>query len=72
MGCSKIVTLISILSIVNFALGAPAAVREGLEMSIDVGVAEGGMATSQRRTRNHPLDDQSTSNTADHPPTPQS
>jgi hypothetical protein len=39
-------------------------------MSIDVGVAEGGTATSQRR--NHPLDDQSTSNAADHPPTPQS
>jgi hypothetical protein len=37
----KIVTWIVILSIVNFALGAPAAVRRKLEMLVDVDVAEG-------------------------------
>ena len=59
----KIVTWTLILSIINFALGAPAAVREGrLEMSVDVDVADGGTAMSQKR--NDPLDDGSTSNAA--------
>jgi hypothetical protein len=57
----KVVTWILILSIVNFALGAPAAVREKLKMSVDVDVAEGETATSQRRY--DPLDDWSTTTT---------
>lgn len=65
--CKK-VTWILILSIVNFTLGAPMAVREGLEISVDVDVAEGGTATSQKRY--DPLDDWSTSNAAGGPPTP--
>ena len=64
----KTITWILILSIMNVALGAPAAVREGLEMSVDVDVAEGGTATSQKRY--DPLDDWSTTNAADRPPTP--
>jgi hypothetical protein len=64
----KIVTWILILSIINFALGAPAAVRGRLEMSVDVDVAECGTATSQKRY--DPLDDWSTTNSADRPPTP--
>ena len=64
----KIIIWILILSIVNIAVGAPAAVREGLEMSVDVDVAEGGTATSQKRY--DPLDDWSTTNAADRPPTP--
>ena len=64
----KIVTWIVILSIVNFALGAPAAVRERLEMPVDVDVAEGGTATSQKRY--DPLDDWSTTNSADRPHAP--
>ncbi len=64
----KIVTCIIILSILNFALGAPAAVREGPEMSVDVDVAQGGTATSQKRF--DPLDDWSTTNAAGHSPTP--
>jgi hypothetical protein len=63
----KMVTWIVFLSIVNFALGAPAAVRERLEMSFGVDVAEGGTATSQKRF--DPLDDWSTTNAADRPPT---
>ena len=50
----KIITWILILSVVNIALGAPA--------------AEGGTATSQKRY--DPLDDWSTTNPADRPPTP--
>jgi hypothetical protein len=64
----KIVTWILILSIINFALGAPAAVRGRLETSVDVDVAECGIATSQKRY--DPLDDWSTTNSADRPPTP--
>ena len=64
----KIVTWILILSIVNFALGAPTVVQERLVTSVDVDVAEGGTATSQKRY--DPLDDWSTSNTADRPPSP--
>lgn len=64
----KVVTWILILSIVNFALGAPAAVRERLEMLADVDVAERETATSRKRY--DPLDDSSTTNTADRPPTP--
>ena len=58
----KLVTWTLILSIINFALGAPAAVREGLGMPVDVDVADGGTAMS--RKRNDPLDDGSTSNAA--------
>jgi hypothetical protein len=61
MRLCKIVTWIVILSIVNFALGAPAAVRERLEMSVDVDVAEGGTTTSHKR--NDPSDDWSTTTT---------
>jgi hypothetical protein len=60
----KIVTWIFILSVVNFALGAPVPVRERLE-----DLAEGWTATSQRR--NDPLDDHDrspTSNAGDSPP----
>jgi hypothetical protein len=64
----KIVTWILILSIVNFALGAPAVVRERLEMSVDVDVAEGGTAMSHKLW--DPSDDWSTLNAADRPPTP--
>jgi hypothetical protein len=63
-----IVIWILILSLANFTLGAPAAVREGFEMPVDVDVAGGGTATSQKRW--DPLDDWSTSNAADRPPTP--
>jgi hypothetical protein len=69
MRCCKIVAWIVILSIVDFALGAPAAVREGLEMSVDVDVAEGGTATSQKRYDSS--NDWSSSNAAD-PSTPPS
>jgi hypothetical protein len=68
----RIVTWILILSIVNFALGAPAAVREGLEMSVDVDVAEGGTATSQKRYDPLDSDAWSTTNAADRPLTPPS
>jgi hypothetical protein len=63
----KFVTWILILSAVNFALEAPAPVRERLEIS---DVAEGWTATSQKR--NDPLDDnRSTStNAGDSPPPP--
>jgi hypothetical protein len=64
----KIVTWILILSIVNFVLGAPAAVRERSEMSVDVDVAEGGTVMSQKRFDSS--DDESATNAADHPPTP--
>jgi hypothetical protein len=64
----KIVTWILILSIVNFALGAPAAVRERSEMSVDVDVVEGGTVMSQKRFDSS--DDESATNAADHPPTP--
>ena len=64
----KIVTWILILSIVNFALGAPAAVRERLVISADVDVAERGIGTSRKRY--DPLDDSSTTNIAERPPTP--
>ncbi|KAI0278055.1 hypothetical protein BGY98DRAFT_1186778 [Russula aff. rugulosa BPL654] len=62
----KIVTWILILSIVNFALGAPAALRGRLEMSVDVDVAKGGTAMSRKWY--DPMDDSSTSNAADRPP----
>jgi hypothetical protein len=61
MRCCKIITWILILSIINFALGAPAAIRERLDMSVDVDVAEGGTATWQKRY--DPLDDWSTTTT---------
>jgi hypothetical protein len=64
----KIVTWILILSIVNFALGAPAAVRERSEMSVDVDVAEGGTVMSQKRFDSS--DDESATSAVDHPPTP--
>ncbi|KAN0113922.1 hypothetical protein V8E52_007230 [Russula decolorans] len=66
--CKIVTTWILILFIVNFALGAPAAARERLEMSVGVDVAERGTATSQKRY--DPLDDWSTTNAADRPPTP--
>src|SRR5580658_5176014 len=66
----KIVTWILILYIVNIALGAPTAVREGLEMSVDVDVVEGGTATPQKR--HEPFDTWSTTNAGDRPPTPPS
>ena len=59
----NLVTWIVILSIVNFALGAPAAVQEGLQMSVDVDVGECGTATSQKRYDS--LDEWSTTNAAD-------
>ena len=67
-----IVTWILILSIVDFALAAPVAVRERLVLPVDVDVlvVEGGAATSQKRY--DPLDDWSTSNAADQPPASQS
>jgi hypothetical protein len=65
----KIVTWILILSVVNFALGAPAAVRQRLGVS---DVAEDWTATLQKR--NDPLDDDRSTgtnlNVADHPSTP--
>lgn len=66
----KIVTCILILSVVNFALGAPAAARGRLGMSVEVDVAEGGTATSQKRFDTSESDDWSTTNEADRPPTP--
>lgn len=66
----RIVTWILILSIVNFALGAPTAVRKGLEMSVDLDVVEGGTATSQKRW--DPPDAWSTTDPVDRPPTPPS
>ena len=68
------VTWTIILSIINFALGAPLAVQQELETSVDVDVAEGGAATSQKRT--NPLDvfddNWSTTNAADRQTTPPS
>ena len=74
----KIVTWTVVLSIINFnfALGAPAAVREKLEM---LDVAEGGITSSELQKRNDPLDLEhlddswSTTNAADRlsvPPSP--
>ena len=64
----EIVTWILILSIINFTLGAPAAVRERLEMSVDVDLVERRTATSQKRHGLLARDDWST--TADRrPPT---
>ena len=59
---SKIVTWVLILYIVNFALGAPTAVRKGLE-------TEGGTATSQKRS--DPVTLASTTGVAVSPPTPE-
>ena len=59
----KIVTWILILSIVNFALCAPAAVRERFDVSVG-----GGTATPQKR--NDPLDDSSSTSNAAHPHRP--
>lgn len=65
----KIDTWILILSIIYFALGAPAAVRESLEMSVDVDVVKGRTATSQKRFDSS--DEWSTTDTGNRPATPQ-
>lgn len=70
MRCCKIVTSILILSIVNLAFGAPATVRERLEMMFDVDVAEGASGTATSQKRHDPLDDWSTTNAADRPHSP--
>ena len=64
----RIVTWILIFSTINLALGAPTAVR--VEMSVDMDVAEGGTATSQKRY--YPPDDWSITNAEDHPAIPSS
>ena len=70
MGCCKILTWILLLPIVSFALGAPVTVRERLEMFVDVDVAQGASGTATSQKRHDPLDDWSTTNAADRPPSP--
>jgi len=62
--CGIVTRVLLVLYVVDFAFGAPAAVRESLLMPVNVGVlvAEDGAATPQKRY--NPLDDWSITNTA--------
>lgn len=74
----KIGIWIFILSIANFALGAPTATRERLEVLVDVDVAKGERATPPQKRYNPPDDASTTTHDwptvklADHPSIPPS